>query len=262
MVLSAPQKVSVIAHRGASQSAPENTVAAMMKAVEAGADMVELDVQMTRDRRLVVFHDDALGRTTNLHGVLASNHYSHLRDLDAGGWFHPRFDGERIPLLTDIFRAVPAALSINLELKPTRHPVELVQRLVRDLGSVSRLPSFASAPSTENEHHHTLVSSGDPLLLEPCAVEGLPIALVTEADPLEGLAMAHDLGCCAWHPDHETLTREAVEAAHAQGLRVNTWTVDALDRMRELAKWGVDGIITNIPKTLRTMLSHRETRVE
>ena len=83
MVRSAPQKVSVIAHRGASSSAPENTVAAMMDATDAGADMIELDVQMTRDRRLVVFHDEGLGRTTNLHGVLASNHYSHLKDLDA-----------------------------------------------------------------------------------------------------------------------------------------------------------------------------------
>lgn len=255
MVRSAPQKVLVIAHRGASRSAPENTVAAMLGAVEAGTDMIELDVQMTRDRRLVVFHDGGLGRTTNLHGVLASNHYSHLRDLDAGAWFGPRFNGERIPLLTDIFTSVPATLSINVELKPTRHPAELVQRLIRDLESAGRL---SSSPPID---HHTLVSSLDARLLEPCAVEGLPIALVTEADPIEDLEMARDLGCCAWHPDHGTLTPEAVEAAHAQGLKVNTWTVDTLGRMRELADWGVDGIITNIPKTLRTMLSHRETRV-
>ena len=256
MVRSAPQKVSVIAHRGASSSAPENTVAALMNAVDAGADMVELDVQMTRDRRLVVFHDERLGRTTNLHGVLASNHYSDLRDLDAGGWFDSKFNGERIPLLTDIFGAVPAALSVILELKPTRHPTEFVQRLLRDLGSAKRLPS--SSPSTDQ---CTLVSSEDGLLLEPCAAEGLSTALVTEADPLEGLESADDLGCCAWHPDHDTLTPEAVEAAQARGLKVHTWTVDTLDRMRELTNWGVDGIITNFPQTLRAMLSHRDERV-
>ncbi len=257
MVRSAPQQVSVIAHRGASSSAPENTVAAMIDAADAGADMIELDVQMTRDQRLVVFHDEGLGRTTNLHGVLASNHYAHLRDLDAGGWFHSKFVGERIPLLTDVLGAVPTALSINLELKPTRHRAELVQRLIRDLASANRLPS--SSPSTDQR---TLVSSKDALLLEPCAAEGLSIALVTEADPLEGLETADQLGCCAWHPDHDTLTPEVVKAAHARGIKIHTWTVDALDRMRELTDWGVDGIITNVPKTLRAMLSHREGRMD
>ncbi len=257
MVRSAPQKVSVIAHRGASSSAPENTVAAMMDAADAGADMIELDVQMTRDRRLVVFHDEGLGRTTNFNGVLASNHYSHLRDLDAGGWFHSKFNGERIPLLIDVFGAVPATLSINLELKPSHHPTEFVQRLVRDLASANRLPS--SSPSTDQR---TLVSSEDALLLETCAAEGLSIALVTKADPLEGLETADQLGCCAWHPDHDTLTPEMVKAAHARGIKIHTWTVDALDRMRELTDWGVDGIITNAPKTLRAMLSHRDERVE
>ena len=257
MVRSAPQKVSLIAHRGASSSAPENTVAAMMDAADAGVDMIELDVQMTRDRHLVVFHDEGLGRTTNLRGVLASNHYSHLRDLDAGGWFHSKFNGERIPLLTEIFGAVPVALAVNLELKPTRHPTELVQRLIRDLARANRLPS--SSPSTDQR---TLVSSEDALLLETCTAEGLPIALVTDADPFEGLEMADDLGCCAWHPNHDALTPEVVKAAHARGLKVHTWTVDALDRMRELTDWGVDGIITNVPKTLRAMLSHREERVE
>ncbi len=257
MFRSVPQQVSVIAHRGASSSAPENTVAAVIDAVDAGADMIELDVQMTRDRRLVVFHDEGLGRTTNLHGVLASNHYSYLRDLDAGGWFHSKFNGERIPLLTDIFEAVPAALSINLELKPTRHPSEFVQSLIRDLASANRLPSSSSTLD-----QRTLVSSEDALLLKPCVAEGLSIALVTEGDPLEGLKMADDLGCCAWHPDHDTLTPEVVDAARTRGLKVHTWTVDVLERMRELTNWGVDGIITNVPETLRSMLSHREERIE
>lgn len=242
----------MIAHRGASSSAPENTVAAMMGAVDAGADMIELDVQMTRDRHLVVFHDDALGRTTNLHGVLTSNYYAYLRSLDAGSWFDPKFFAERIPLLADVFAAVPAALPINVELKPCGEPAEVVRRLLRVLAAAGRLPS--SDPSDEPR---TPVSSLDSRMLEPCAVEGLPIALVTEGDPLAGLALAGDLGCCAWHPDHATLTPEAIAAAHARGLKVNTWTVDDLERMRALTDWGVDGIMTNTPKALRTMLSHR-----
>ena len=245
-------RVLVIAHRGASSSAPENTVAAMMEAVDAGADMIELDVQMTRDRQLVVFHDDALGRTTNFFGGLASNYYSSLRSLDAGSWFDSRFLGERIPLLADIFAAVPVALPINVELKPCGQPAELVWRLLRVLAGAGRLPS--SDPSIEQR---TLLSSLDPRMIEPCAAEGLPIALVTEGDPLAGLASADDLGCCAWHPDQATLTPEAIEAAHARVLKVNAWTVDDLERMRELTDQGVDGIITNTPKTLRTMLSHR-----
>src|SRR3990167_3043170 len=87
-----------IAHRGASAVAPESTRAAINAEVRAGAAMIELDVQMTRDGRLVVFHDDRLERTTNGSGRLRATTYARLARLDAGTWFDPRFAGERILL--------------------------------------------------------------------------------------------------------------------------------------------------------------------
>src|SRR5262245_679720 len=106
----------VIAHRGASGTCPENTLAAFRRAVEVGADMIELDVQLTRDDAVVVMHDWTLDRTTDGSGAVGERALDELRPLDAGRWFAPEFAGERVPTLAAVLDAVP--IPINVELKP------------------------------------------------------------------------------------------------------------------------------------------------
>src|SRR5919206_2235221 len=95
-------RVQILAHRGASAYAPENTFAAFKLAVEQRADWLELDVQQTSDGKLVVFHDLRLERTTNGHGALRDLTLDQVRQLDAGSWFDPKFAGERVPTFEEV----------------------------------------------------------------------------------------------------------------------------------------------------------------
>ena len=228
----------VIAHRGASAVAPESTQAAIREAVRAGADMVELDVQMTRDGRLVVFHDDRLERTTNGTGRVSRRRYASLRRLDAGAWFHPRFRGERILLVSQALRLIPPPVRINLELKRTPRRRALVARLLRAVrrAGVSR---------------RLLLSSFDPALLALLRGHQLTRALICRHHAESSLRQATRLGCDAWHPHRLLVTPERVARAHAAGLRVHVWTVDDRATAQRLLRWGVDGFFANDPLEFR-----------
>ena len=234
------RRIIVIAHRGASGIAPESTRAAIREAVRAGADMIELDVHMTRDGRLVVFHDDRLERTTNGRGRVAQARYVQLARLDAGGWFHPRFAGERIVLVSQALRLAPKRVRINLELKRTPRRRALLRRVMQ----VLRRARAA---------RRVVLSSFDLRLLEPLRASRVAFALINRRNPDRSLAQAVRLGCAAWHPVHTLVTPRRIQRAHAAGLRVHAWTVDDRRRARQLARWGVDGIVTNHPERLRSL---------
>lgn len=240
------RRLLIIAHRGASAVAPESTRAAIRAAVHAGAQMVELDIQMTRDRRLVVFHDDQLDRTTNGTGRLSRSRYTQLARLDAGTWFHPRFASERILLLSQAIHLVPWRVRMNLELKRTSRRGVLLDRFLRVLGRAGASKRF-------------LVSSFDTALLRPLHSLSLALALICRHHPERSLQQATRLGCVAWHPFHALITRRRVEQAHRANLRVHAWTVDEPRRAQQLAKWGVDGIFTNHPAHMISRLGGRGT---
>ncbi len=227
--------MQIIAHRGASGIAPESTRAAIREAIRAHAQMVELDVQMTADGRLVVFHDDRLECTTNGSGRLSDTPYARLKSLDAGSWFDARFAGERILLLSQVFELMPRWMRLNLELKRTTHPRLLLDRLVRLIrhAGISR---------------RVLLSSFDASLIEPLKRSGLARALICRRHPQRSLRDAIRLGCVSWHPHVSVLTRSRLATAHAAGVRVNVWTVNTLRQAKRLGAWGVDGMFTNHPQ--------------
>lgn len=107
----------VIAHRGASFSAPENTMPAFNKAIEMKADMIELDVLPTRDNTPVVLHDKKLNRTTNGNGPVASMLYRELQELDAGSWFDPSYKNTKIPSLETVLEWAKNKIALNIEIK-------------------------------------------------------------------------------------------------------------------------------------------------
>lgn len=227
----------VIAHRGASAIAPEGTRAAIRAAIRSGADAIELDVQLTREGRLVVFHDDRLERTTEGRGRLAAMTYAVLARLDAGSWFHPRFTGERILLAEEALRLIPRRVPVNLELKRTRRPAMLVSRVLSLLQRAAR-------------RHRVILSSFDPALLRRLSGRGLALALICRHDPERAMAQALRLGCRAWHPTRALVTRRRIQRAHAAGLAVHIWTVNDPREARRLARWKVDGLFTDDPGRL------------
>jgi glycerophosphoryl diester phosphodiesterase len=97
-----PQGFIIVAHRGASRAAPENTLSSMKKAIEYGADFAECDVFQTKDGEIVLFHDEEMERTTGKHGMIWEYTLAELRELDAGSWFSEEFKGEPIPTLRQV----------------------------------------------------------------------------------------------------------------------------------------------------------------
>lgn len=238
----------LIAHRGASAKAPESTAAAIRAGFRAGAPMVELDVQLTKDGRLVIFHDEQLERTTDGTGRLASMTYAALRRLDAGGWFAPRFRGERILQVSDVLRLLPASGWVNLELKRTSARRAVLTRLRRVLRASRRAA-------------RVLVSSFDAGLLRPLAGSRIPIALIDKRLPDWSLREAIRMRCAAWHPHHTIVSASRVARAHAAGLRVHAWTVDEPALARRMLAAGVDGLFSNDPARLRPLFKQAARRV-
>ena len=217
----------IIAHRGASTLAPENTIAAFAKASEIGARWCECDVGVMADGTLLVIHDETVDRTTNSWDSWG---YGELRRLDAGAWFSPTYRFERIPELADVVSFANATqTSFNIELKP-RAAGKRRDTLVENLEVA--LQSFKNKSGL-------LISSFDHELLGAVrkAMPELPLAWLCR--------QATDLGCSAIHPAWEGLTEVEVSEMLSAGFEVNAWTVNSLEDARTAAKWGVSGIFTD-----------------
>lgn len=260
-------RARVIAHRGASAIAPENTLLAFRLAIEAGAEMIETDAHLARDGEIVLIHDADLRRTTNCNGSVADLHLAELSACDAGYWFTPRgerrhaFRGlglavPRLDDLLDLVRSLEPTVFINVEIKnlPSEIDYDPTNRLARAL-----VKSLDGA----NAAFNVLVSSFNPDAID--RVKELSPSLRTaylcgpRADLHARTAYAHARGHDAIHPHHSSLgrgerARRIVDVMHGAGLEVNVWTVNEPQRMLELATAGVDGIITDDPALLRQVL--------
>ncbi len=237
------------AHRGASGHAPQNTLAAFLLAAEMGADGIELDVHLSADGQVVVIHDDTVDATTNGRGRVSAMTLAELKALDAGSWFDPRFAGERIPTLQEVFEAVGQRLLINVEIKveagyhPFAQEAETV-RLIKDNNLVERVivSSFSLASLRRVRR------------LDPHIALGLLYARV-ETPFLPTVARLLGVRFEALHPEFSLVNARYVEKARQHGLPVNAWTVNEVEHMRRLIDLGIDGIITNYPDRLCSLLS-------
>jgi glycerophosphoryl diester phosphodiesterase len=238
----------VIAHRGACDVAPENTLAAFEAAVQAGADGIELDVTRCASGEIVVIHDDTVDRTTNGSGRVAELPLGALRELDAGTWFDASFARQRIPLLSEVLDSVGSRLRmINIEIKGMRFGGDGIEaeiaELVRQRGLEQRV----------------LISSFNPLALWRMrrAARGLACALLyfsAAQTPVARWLVLNLLRPQAVHPQYKMVNGAYMAWARARKLCVNVWTVNEATHMRAMSELGVDGIITNHPGALRQLL--------
>jgi glycerophosphoryl diester phosphodiesterase len=250
----ASSRVLVIAHRGFSDIAPENTVPAMRAAAAAGADLVEFDVQRTADGHLIVVHDSTFARTTDVARVfprraadpVGSFTLAEVRRLDAGSWKGPQFVGVRVPTLTEVFAAVrPTRSGLLLELKdPSLYP-GMETRVAHDLDAQGFIRSG-----------RVIVHSFDAASLEAFhdAAPSVPVGLITE-DGTRALASGQDTWLSTINPTTETVTDAAVVTAHTRHLKVFAWPLAAgessVAQVTRLVNDGVDGIITDNPILVR-----------
>jgi glycerophosphoryl diester phosphodiesterase len=244
---------AIIAHRGASHEAPENTLASIKLGWAQGADAVEVDVHQSRDGHIVVIHDAHTRRTAGRNRRVRAQTLDELRALDAGRWKHRRWAGERIPTLAEVSDTIPAGKRLFVEIKC----------------GPECLPQFVA----------TLKSSGvKPLQVIPIGFDLTTMKLVKWALPEWEVAWVQGFRRNwrgGWLPTAEKLIALAQEAGldaldlgargpvnaafaakvHAAGLRLYIWTVDAPGRARRLAAAGVDGLTTNRPGWLRAKLA-------
>jgi len=233
-------KVFVWAHRGASARTPENTMAAFRAAEADGADGIELDVHLSRDGVAVVIHDESVDRTSSGQGPVRSWALAELQGLDAGSWYAPEFAGERLPTLAEVLAWAGGRLRINIEIKDAAAGREVLALLREHSGS------------------RVLVSSFDHRLLAGLRNDAprLPLGFLWESRLWRrALARAVAAGAESFHPRAERTSRQLVEACHRHGLRVCPWTVDDPQQAEDLVRLGVDGLFTNCPARMATLLA-------
>ena len=237
-----------IAHRGASAVAPPNTLAAFEKAAALGADGIELDVHLSADGEPVVIHDFTVDATTDGSGRVAQLTLAQLKRLDAGAHFGPAFAGEPIPTLEEVLRVVGKRLLLNIELKSAG---------LRDSG-LERAVVAQIARAVESDSR-VILSSFNPLSLWRVKkiAPHIPVGLLDRPDCLHRACLACFFPHAALHPEHTMVDARYMARARQRGYRVNVWTVDDPDEMRHLIDLGVDGIITNLPDVLHSILESR-----
>lgn len=240
------QNPTVMAHRGLSADAPENTLYAFSDAISAGADFIELDVQQTRDGVLVVMHDSNLKRTTGVNKNIWDVDYADIQNLDAGSWFDPAYANARIPTLEETLQFVDKRARLNIEIKPTKHGSDTLEQDVAELIT---------------QYQYT----------DACYVTSFSygsLKKVKEANPeiRTGYLMSVAYGqfyslkyADAFSLNKVFVTSQVVNAAHQQGKQIFAWTVNSMSEVRSLCNLHVDSIITDDPVMVQNVISRDST---
>lgn len=240
------QNPTVMAHRGLSADAPENTLYAFSDAISVGADFIELDVQQTRDGVLVVMHDSNLKRTTGVNKDIWDVDYADIQNLDAGSWFDPAYANARIPTLEETLQFVDKRAKLNIEIKPTKHGSDTLEQDVAELIT---------------QYQYT----------DACYVTSFSygsLKKIKEANPeiRTGYLMSVAYGqfyslkyADAFSLNKVFVTSQVVNAAHQQGKQIFAWTVNSMSEVRSLCNLHVDSIITDNPVMVQNVISRDST---
>ena len=246
-----PNLPSIIGHRGAYSSAPENTLIALRKAAQLGAKWVEIDVRLSSDKVPVIFHDDEVNRTTNGQGPVGSFTIESLKKLDAGSYYHTDFSGEKIPtLLETISLCIELNLGINIELKPNYG--QAAETVTAVLATINQFQ--------EQLKSNVLFSSFDLLCLEELinVSPEWPRALLVNDLNNDWLANTKALECYALNPNYNCLNRiENIKSVLDSGLRIIPFTVNQVSIANKLLRLGINSIITDDLKSLNSLQNYR-----
>lgn len=241
------EKPIVIAHRGSSDSAPENTMAAFKKAVEERAHAIELDVRLTRDNKVIVIHDSRLERTTNGRGKVSDFDLTDLAAFDNGSWYHPKFSSEKIPTFSEVSKLTNTKVGLNIELKSLEKHQKLLAENCVSLIQQNKLQKSVLISSFE----HSVVSH----------VKKLDKTIMTAIiySPVIHLgrnpsALAKKFDADAFVISRNYLRDNMVTEAHDSGIAVFVYTIENWSQLERMVNAKVDGVMTSSPKTIRRLL--------
>lgn len=239
----------LVAHRGSSTFAPENTLAAFQQALTDGADAIELDVRLSHDGEVVVIHDARLERTTNGRGKVRDCSLQELKRLSAGAWFHQRFSSERIPTLDDVFECVGGEMGVNIEIKTElsrRFTGEIVERCIH---VVRR--HRASGYVMISSFHHPFVNYAK--ALDPGITAGVlyhPVRHYRRSASVLVAAANADFFIC----HRNAIQGKNIRRIHKNGYLVGAYTVDTNKSLEQMLGIGVDCVFSNNPGRMKREL--------
>lgn len=239
----AERRVQIIAHRANSGYSPENTLVGIRQAFDEGADAVEVDVRMTKDGELVLMHEEDISRTTDGSGLVYDISLAELKKLDAGSWFSPFYTGEQVPTLTEALKAAKGRGKLLLDVKSLQIGSSIKRSLDEagvgdDAIWLSQNVSETGAEDFKKNVPGAGILWGD-----------VPSSLITEAfDALKAQ------GVTGFDIDFLLVSKEFVDAAHANGMIVFVYTVMDPDTMLSMISLGVDGMETDFPRVLNSIM--------
>lgn len=238
----------VVAHRGASGVAPENTLASFQKAIQSGAHLIEMDVQVTADGVPIVFHDKGLSRTTNGIGFANKLTFGELRQLDSGKWFGDDFAGERIPSLEEVLEFVDGRVLLDIELKnlgpsSDKH-IEKIIQIIEKYNYIQKvvISSF---------YYQQLKTVKEIYPKIPIAPIKIP-----KDDTLPS-RLKDELGCEGYVCSVEEINREIYEDAKNNGIFIGVYSVDTEEQLDYVLSYNVKAIVTNFPNLILKLLSEK-----
>jgi len=243
--------LEIIAHRGASHSAPENTVASTILAWERDADIVECDIHLSSDGKIMVIHDTTSGRTTGVDHIVKETSSDILRSLDAGSWKGDSYAGEKIPFLDEIIKATPSKKSLFIEIKCGPEIIPTLEAALNenDKKDSVAIITFGYETAVSAKQHmpdipvYWLVGTQK----DENTGKTIPFTsdLITKAieGNLDGLNL-----------NYGGMTDSFAREAKSRGLRLYVWTINDTAIAEEMAAFNVDGITTDMPKDIRAHL--------
>ncbi len=242
----APMKSLVIAHRGASGLAPENTLAAVQKAMALKADMIEIDVHQTQDSVIVVIHDDTIDRTTDGKGKVRELSFREIRKYDAGSWFHADYRGEKIPALEEVLETIQGSTDLLIEIKGGGlYPG--IERRVVDLVNRHKAKSWCCIQSFDEDVLDTVHAIDPGFILYRLFGGEVPVLPLHIGNGIRIGSIPFDGDMKGIGVNVRFVSEDIIQRTHEHGLEFFVWTVDDADTIRWMIGLGVDGVITNFP---------------
>jgi glycerophosphoryl diester phosphodiesterase len=230
----------IIGHRGYKKRYPENTMASFKAARDSGVQMIEIDINISKDNQFPVIHDPTLERTTNGTGAVIDHTMKELRKLDAGSWFHTDYACETIPTLDELLIYMKDQMMVNIEVKFEIGKLDdrldhLANQLVVLLDSLKVMDQvIISSFNYQFLNHLSAIN------------QSLYIGVLSkQKSGQEMLPICHSINAYSWHTDYKTVDQNQIELYKRNGFRVFTFTVNKQDEINKLIHYNVDGIITD-----------------
>ncbi len=235
------RSVKIVAHRGSSKHAPENTVSSILYSVEDKADYVEFDVQQTKDGIIVLMHDKDLKRVSKLNKVVQETNYKELKEIDVSGPHWKKFKGEKIPTLQEVVKKTKGKIKLDIEIKSYGNNINLPEKVVEII-------------EDNNVVNSSIICSFDYKMLEKVKKLNPKIqtGYITCLNNEEMLNLEY---VDFYSIYYKKVNKELVNKIHKKHKKVYVWTVNRSEDMKKIVQMGVDAIITDYPQNLKTNLN-------